>query len=110
MAVKLTEKAAEEVKKFMGDHKCGPESMLRIGIGAGGCSGFEYMINLTDDIDDDSDVVYEMHGVNVVVNRKHALYLDETTVDFYDGIDRRGFDFINPAAAKSCGCGRSFQA
>jgi iron-sulfur cluster assembly protein len=48
--------------------------------------------------------------VPVVVDKKSALYLDGTTVDFYDGIERRGFTFDNPNAVKSCGCGSSFQA
>ena len=46
----------------------------------------------------------------VVVDKKSALYLDGTTVDFYDGLEKRGFTFVNPNATKTCGCGSSFQA
>jgi predicted Zn-dependent protease len=60
--------------------------------------------------DDKLDSKYDYHGVPVVVDKKSALYLDGTTVDFYDGIERRGFTFDNPNAVKSCGCGSSFQA
>jgi iron-sulfur cluster assembly protein len=56
------------------------------------------------------DAKYDFHGVPVVVDKKSALYLDGTTVDFYEGIDRRGFTFDNPNAVKTCGCGSSFQA
>jgi iron-sulfur cluster assembly protein len=48
--------------------------------------------------------------VPVVVDKKSALYLDGTTIDFYEGLDARGFKFDNPNAVKSCGCGSSFQA
>ena len=48
------------------------------------------------------------HGLKVAVDKKSDLYLDGTTVDFYDGLDRRGFTFNNPNVSKSCGCGSSF--
>ena len=52
----------------------------------------------------------DQHGVAVVVDKKSDLFLDGTTLDFHEGIDKRGFTFINPNAKKSCGCGSSFQA
>ncbi|MEX1040935.1 MAG: iron-sulfur cluster assembly accessory protein [Pirellulaceae bacterium] len=110
MAVLLSEKAADEVKRILVDQKHEGSTMLRIGISAGGCSGFSYSLTLTQDIDDEKDNVYDYHGVQVVVDKKSALYLDGTTVDFHEGIDRRGFAFNNPHAVKSCGCGQSFQA
>ncbi len=51
---------------------------------------------------------FECHGVTVVVDKKSELFLDGTTVDFYDGLEKRGFTFDNPNAVKSCGCGSSF--
>ena len=56
-----------------------------------------------------ADTQYDLHGVKVVVDKKSSLYLDGTTVDWYDGLERRGFTFDNPNAVKSCGCGSSFQ-
>ena len=50
----------------------------------------------------------EQHGVSVVVNRKEALFLEGTTVDYYEGIEQRGFQFHNPQAKRTCGCGNSF--
>ena len=110
MAVVITEKAADEVKRILEDQKHENDTKLRIGITAGGCSGFSYSLTLTQDFDTDKDTKYDFHGVEVEVDKKHALYLDGTTVDFYDGIDRRGFSFNNPKATRSCGCGQSFQA
>ena len=60
--------------------------------------------------DEKIDSKYEYHGVTVVVDKKSKLYLDGTTVDFYDGLEKRGFTFDNPNAVKSCGCGSWFQA
>ena len=50
----------------------------------------------------------QQHGVDVVVNRKEALYLEGTTVDYYEGIEQRGFQFHKPQAKRTCGCGNSF--
>lgn len=110
MAVTLTEKAAEEVKRIMADQKLEEGTVLRVGVTGGGCSGFSYALGFDKEFDERLDAKYDYHGVPVVVDKKSALYLDGTTVDFYDGIDARGFKFDNPNAVKSCGCGSSFQA
>ncbi len=110
MAIVLTEKAANEVKRIIGDQKLEPGTVLRVGVTGGGCSGFSYALGFDQKYDETSDSRFEYHGVPVVVDKKSALYLDGTTVDFYDGIERRGFTFDNPNAVKSCGCGSSFQA
>lgn len=110
MSVVLTDKAAAEVKRIMADQKLEDGTVLRVGVTGGGCSGFSYSLGFAKDFDDKVDSKFEFHGVPVVVDKKSALYLDGTTVDFYEGIDRRGFTFDNPNAVKSCGCGSSFQA
>jgi iron-sulfur cluster assembly protein len=110
MSVTLSERAASEVKKIMADQKMGPEQMLRVGVTGGGCSGFTYALGFDDKYDEKIDSRREYHGVTVVVDKKSDLYLDGTTVDFYEDISRRGFTFDNPNAVKSCGCGSSFQA
>ncbi len=110
MAVSLTEKAAGEVKRIIEDQKFEESIVLRVGVTGGGCSGFSYALNFDKEYDEKADSRFDCHGVAVVVDRKSALYLDGTTVDFHDGIDKRGFTFNNPNAVKSCGCGSSFQA
>jgi iron-sulfur cluster assembly protein len=110
MGIVLTEKAANEVKRIIADQKIEPEMHLRVGITAGGCSGFSYALGFDKTYDEKTDSKYEYHGVPVVVDKKSALYLDGTTIDFYDGLEARGFKFDNPNAVKSCGCGSSFQA
>jgi iron-sulfur cluster assembly protein len=110
MAVMLTEKAASEVKRIIADQKIEPEMVLRVGVTGGGCSGFSYALGFDKSYDEKTDAKYDYFGVPVVVDKKSALYLDGTTIDFYEGLEARGFKFDNPNAVKSCGCGSSFQA
>ena len=110
MAINLTEKAAKEVRRIMVEQKLGDDTVLRVGVAGGGCSGFSYSLGFDRAFDEKIDSKYEYHGVRMVVDKKSALYLDGTTVDFYDGLERRGFTFDNPNAVKACGCGSSFQA
>ncbi len=110
MAVALTERAAKEVKKIMEEQKFEPTTVLRVGVAGGGCSGFQYSLGFDQKFDEKADSKYDCHGVTLVVDKKSALYLDGTTVDFYEGLEKRGFTFDNPNATKSCGCGSSFQA
>ena len=110
MGVTLSERAATEVKKIIAEQKLEPDMVLRVGVTGGGCSGFSYALGFDKEFDEKADSKFDCFGVPVVVDKKSALYLDGTTVDFHDGIDRRGFTFDNPNATKSCGCGSSFQA
>jgi iron-sulfur cluster assembly protein len=112
MSVTLTEKAAGEIKRVIAEQNLAEDMVLRIGVASGGCSGFSYSLGFDSStgIDAAKDHVAEQHGIKVAVDKKSALYLDGTTVDFYDGLERRGFTFNNPNAVKSCGCGSSFSA
>ncbi len=110
MSMVLTERAAEEVKRIVEQQSMEEGTFLRVGVTGGGCSGFSYQLGFDDSYDEKADAKASQHGVEVVVDKKSALYLDGTTVDFYDGIEKRGFTFDNPNAVKSCGCGSSFQA
>lgn len=108
MAVQLTERAAEEVRRVMQESNVPEDSAVRIGVRAGGCSGFSYSFGFVDDFNEEKDFVSEQHGVKVAVEKAHDLYLDGTEVDFHDGLDQRGFVFNNPNVTRGCGCGSSF--
>lgn len=113
MAIALTEKAATEVKRALSDRNDEEKDLivLRVGVTGGGCSGFSYALNFDKGYDAEKDTKYEQHGVTVVVDKKSALFLDGTTIDWFDdGLYKRGFHFENPNAVKTCGCGSSFQA
>jgi iron-sulfur cluster assembly protein len=108
MGVTLTEKAAGEVKKIMTEQNLPEGSVLRVGVQGGGCSGFSYSLNF-DTSTSERDRVTDVHGVKLAVEKKFDPYLDGTVVDFYEGLEKRGFVFNNPNVVKSCGCGSSFQ-
>lgn len=108
MGVTVTEKAAKEVQRFIEDGDYEGEAFLRISVAGGGCSGFNYGLNIATDFDEANDNHTIQHGVKVVVDKKSDLFLDGTTVDYYEGIEQRGFQFHNPQAKKTCGCGNSF--
>jgi iron-sulfur cluster assembly protein len=109
MPITLTEKAAKEVQRVMSDKQI-TNMVLRIGVVGGGCSGFQYSLGFDEASDPLKDVIEEHHGVTVAVDKKSELFLDGTVLDFYDGLEKRGFTFNNPNAVKSCGCGSSFSA
>lgn len=109
-SVFLSESAAREVRNIVQQQELdGDKIRLRIGVKGGGCSGFSYLLDLTE-TQKDTDEVFEQHGIKVIVDPKSLLYLNGTTVDFKDEIMGRGFVFQNPNATSSCGCGSSFSA
>ena len=110
MSIKITEAAAAEVKKFIEEDEPNDTHYLRVAVMGGGCSGFQYSLTVDSAYNEENDNLYEQHEVQVIVDKKSALYLDGTTLDYYSDISQRGFVFDNPNAVKSCGCGSSFQA
>lgn len=113
--ITLTEKAIIEIKRVMEDSEdCNENTCLRVAIEGGGCSGFQYKLGFIDQdqngYDSQQDMQYEQDGVTILVDRKSDLYIDGTTIDFYDDLSQRGFVFNNPNANKTCGCGSSFSA
>jgi len=107
MAITLTEKAADEIKRILSDQQAKEGTCLRIGIKGGGCSGFTYTLDLASK-PDELDEVFESRGVKIVCDPKSYLYLNGTTIDFNDDLLNRGFIFNNPNAKQSCSCGASF--
>src|SRR5688572_30660899 len=104
MAVTLTERAAQEIQRVLKESNKPEGTILRVGVAAGGCSGFQYDFRFDTEVNPEKDSVSEYHGVKVAVDKKSGLFLDGTTIDFYEGLERRGFTFDNPNVVKSCGC------
>jgi iron-sulfur cluster assembly protein len=104
--VRLTERAAKQVRHIMAQENLDESLYLRMAVEGGGCSGLSYKLGL--DYKTDEDVVFESHGINVVVKEKHLMYVEGIEIDYPDGLDARGFTFDNPQATESCGCGTSF--
>ncbi|MEO6916641.1 MAG: iron-sulfur cluster assembly accessory protein [Chitinophagaceae bacterium] len=83
------------------------EYFLRVSVVGGGCSGLSYKMDF-DNTQKPSDQVFEDNGIKVVTDLKSFLYLVNTTLDFSDGLNGKGFYFSNPNASRSCACGESF--
>lgn len=106
--VNLTEAAAREVRNIIEQQELDKDKVrLRVGVKGGGCSGFSYLLDLTES-QKETDEVFERHGIKVIVDPKSLLYLNGTVIDFRDEIMGRGFVFQNPNATTTCGCGSSF--
>lgn len=104
----LTEGAISEVKTLLIEKNVPEGYGLRIGVKGGGCAGFSYLIGF--DKESEKDHVYRIEGFKVIIEKAHELYLDGTELDFLDGLENRGFQFNNPNAEETCGCGSSFSA
>lgn len=105
--LKLTDKAAKEVRELISGQNMPAGTFLRVGVAGGGCSGFTYNMRF-DTQQNEADLVHEVDGVKVVIDPKSFVYVDGTEIDFTDGLNGRGFVFRNPNASTTCGCGESF--
>ena len=106
----LTERAAEEVRKFIAQEQVPVETAgLRVSVLPGGCSGFKYSLNIEERPLDD-DMVHDVNSVRVFVDGFSAQYLAGVTIDYVSSMQGSGFTFTNPNATGGCGCGSSFTA
>lgn len=104
MAIILTEAAAGEIKRHMESQQVEEGTVLRMGVSGGGCAGLQYTLGFQKDYDPAVDAKYEHHGVSLVTQKKMALHLDGTTIDFRDSPQGRGFAIENPNAPQGGGC------
>jgi iron-sulfur cluster assembly protein len=107
-AITITEKARMKVDSLM--HEAGiaaPDYFLRVGVKGGGCSGLSYVMDFDDTITD-MDEVIDLNVMRVVVDKKSVLYLYGTQLEYSDGLNGKGFHWVNPNASRTCGCGESF--
>jgi iron-sulfur cluster assembly protein len=106
----LTDKAADEVRKFLAaDDIPQATAGLRISVLPGGCSGFKYSLNIEDKAADD-DVTTSLAGVRVFLDAFSMQYLNGVTIDYVTSMQGSGFTFNNPNSTGGCGCGSSFAA
>lgn len=103
----ISDKAVEKVKQLRVESSIGEDYFLRVGVVGGGCSGLSYKLDFDNELQP-KDQLFEDKGVKLVTDLKSFLYLCDTTLDFSDGLNGKGFHFINPNASRSCGCGESF--
>jgi iron-sulfur cluster assembly protein len=108
-AIYVSDKAKEKITKLMTDAAIAgnPDYFVRVSVVGGGCSGLSYKLDF-DNEQKPMDQSFEDNGVKVVTDLKSFLYLVNTTLDFSDGLNGKGFYFSNPNASRTCGCGESF--
>ena len=92
---------------FLLDKESSNNQFVRVGVESGGCSGLSYKLDF-DNTKKDDDELIEDNGIKLLVNKKSYLYLVGTTLEFSDGLNGKGFQFVNPNASRTCGCGESF--
>lgn len=115
-AIRLSEAAASAIRKVVAEESAkgafaADKVKLRVGVRGGGCSGFSYSLDLTEEDKAETDEEIESHGIKILVDMKSLLYLNGTEIDYRDdGIMQQGFLFKNPNATSTCGCGSSFTA
>lgn len=110
VALNVTEPAAGEIKKFMTSEEGLPETAgLRVRVVPGGCSGFQYSLNIEEE-SRQGDFILEERGVRLFVDMFSAQYLNGVQIDYVQNVMGSGFTFTNPNSTGSCGCGSSFTA
>lgn len=105
--ITVTEKAKEKLFSLRADEKYSDDYNVRVAVKGGGCSGLMYDLGFDNKLTP-TDEVFEDKGVKILVDKRSMLYLLGTVLDFSDGLNGKGFQFINPNAARTCGCGESF--
>jgi iron-sulfur cluster assembly protein len=107
-SVSLTSEAAEKAREFLGQENLTPEAAgLRVAVLPGGCSGFQYGLNLEEEPRHDDEIVVS-NGIRLFVDPFSAQYLQGTVIGYHSSFQGSGFTFSNPNATGGCGCGSSF--
>ncbi|MBI2964176.1 MAG: iron-sulfur cluster assembly accessory protein [Deltaproteobacteria bacterium] len=105
--VELTDVAVDRFRKVMEHEGLGAGYGVRIAVNSGGCSGMSYAMSFESEARP-GDAVIERNGLRLYVDRQSAPYLEGVTIDYVVGLHKEGFKFVNPRAARTCGCGESF--
>ncbi len=105
--IQISDKAKVQILQLQEPNQASHEHYLHIAVKGGGCSGLLYEMNFIQSPNPD-DHVHQIQGIQVAINKQSLLYLIGVTLDFSDGLNGKGFHFINPKATRTCGCGESF--
>jgi iron-sulfur cluster assembly protein len=106
--ITISDTALEHVISLMMSDGMSPDThFLRVGVKGGGCSGLSYMMDFDDTVTS-TDEVIDLNVIKVVIDKKSVMYLYGTELAYSDGLNGKGFHWINPQASRTCGCGESF--
>lgn len=103
----VTDQARDKALQLMKSEGYGEDYFIRVSVVGGGCSGLSYKLDFDNNLKP-TDQVFEQNGVRIVTDLKSFLYLVNTTLDYTEGLNGKGFHFKNPNASRTCGCGESF--
>ena len=106
-SIYISDKAKAKVEQLIADSQLDDSHFLRVSVVGGGCSGLSYKLDFDNEVKP-MDQTFEDKGIKLVTDLKSFLYLVNTELDFSDGLNGKGFNFVNPNASRSCGCGESF--
>ena len=104
--VRFTESSLEELRRLITESGFDTTQYLRVGVKGGGCSGLTYVLHFDHKKEGDTEFNYE--GIPCIMNTAHEMYLFGMEIDWENGLNNRGFNFKNPNASTTCGCGTSF--
>ncbi len=106
--IKVAKKAKNKIAQLLQEEGHTLEdSYVRVGVKGGGCSGLSYVLDFTQQ-KEENDKEFEDIGVRILVDKKSFLYVVGTTLEYEGGLNGKGFSFNNPNAQRTCGCGESF--
>lgn len=106
--ITITDGALEHLKKVMQEEGIGDGThFLRVGVKGGGCSGLSYVMDFDTEITE-SDEIVNLPDLKIVIDKKSLLYLIGTELQYSSGLNGKGFEWVNPNASRTCGCGESF--
>jgi len=106
--IEITDKGAEKVHEFLASQQADATvAGLRVGVRGGGCSGFQYQLAF--DEQRESDVVFESHGLKLLVDGESLQFVRGSTIDYEESLQGAGFKVNNPNVVAACGCGSSFR-
>lgn len=105
--ITITDKAKSKIDTLMSEAQLDTTYFLRVGVQGGGCSGLSYNLDFDNEVKT-GDQMFEDKGLRIALDMKSFLYLAGTELDFSDGLNGKGFNFVNPNASRTCGCGESF--
>lgn len=103
----VADSAKEKIKEIMSSQNLDEHYFIRVSVVSGGCSGLSYKMDF-DNESQEKDQIFEDNDTKVVTDLRSFLYLCNTTLEFSGGLNGKGFQFVNPNAARTCGCGESF--
>ncbi len=105
--IQITDHAKNKIAELRDKDNLNDAHNIRVAVKGGGCSGLMYDLEFDPQIQPE-DQIFEDKGIKILVDKKSLLYLLGTILDFSDGLNGKGFQFVNPNASRTCGCGESF--